>query len=251
MCIRKFGLAIAILALQSAAAGAQYSSRYEACIDQTKSDPNLAFENALLWREEGGGLPARHCEALAMVALSQFASGATRLEALADEPRARDDLNRAALLAQAGNAWILEGALERADAALTKAVSLDPSSPDILADRARVRSLMGDWQWAEADLTTAIGLSGDRVEFLVARGVARRELTDRSGALADLSQALLIEPTNAAALLERGVIHGLSYNYAKARADFAKIVEHHSDGPEVDAARAYLAQINTNDLTAD
>ena len=68
----------------------------------TRRDTMAAFEQALNWQDQGGGAPAKHCAAAALVAMKQFKEGATRLEALAQEiKQAEFEQVRIGALAQA------------------------------------------------------------------------------------------------------------------------------------------------------
>ena len=52
--------------------------RFEACTALAESDPVRALDQAGAWRVNGGGLLARHCEALAYVAQRRWVPAATR-----------------------------------------------------------------------------------------------------------------------------------------------------------------------------
>ncbi|HEY5347275.1 MAG TPA: hypothetical protein VIJ72_03710, partial [Rhizomicrobium sp.] len=47
--------------------------RYETCLGQAQSNPGGALGNAGNWLKNGGGVPASHCEALALVGLHRYA----------------------------------------------------------------------------------------------------------------------------------------------------------------------------------
>src|ERR1700761_3909256 len=58
------------------------AQRYERCLDLAHSDPQRAFAEADAWRNLGGGFPAQHCAAVALVGLKKYPEAATQLEAL-------------------------------------------------------------------------------------------------------------------------------------------------------------------------
>jgi hypothetical protein len=114
--------------------------RYTDCLAAIARSPKDAFDIAASWRFGGGGLPASHCATLAMVAMGQYDYAARQLETLAIKLGRDDDLNDprnvAAVLGQAGNAWLLAGEPKRALDAFTDALAATPDDPDILVDRA-------------------------------------------------------------------------------------------------------------------
>ena len=61
---------------------------YRQCMQLARSRPTEAFEFGLGWEDEGGGPPARHCQAIALLTLEQYPQAAQRLEALAQRARA-------------------------------------------------------------------------------------------------------------------------------------------------------------------
>ena len=158
----KFGFACtAILALVSARATAAISTapEYRACVAKTATKPDDAFEDALVWRDMGGGAPAEHCAALALLAMNQPGQAALRLDRIARDPKAGTLAVRADLLDQSGNAWLLARQAANAEAAFSAALKLAPRSGAIWADRARARAMNRNWKAAESDLPVAWGYS--------------------------------------------------------------------------------------------
>src|SRR5579885_3320342 len=56
---------------------------YDNCMSQARDNPSAARAYAQSWSERGGGHPADHCLAVALVGLKQYRAGASRLETLA------------------------------------------------------------------------------------------------------------------------------------------------------------------------
>src|SRR5262249_33695477 len=131
---------------------------YRSCVMAIDSDAENAFELALTWRDQGGGLPAERCAALALIALDSPGEAASRLDALARRPNAGTLTERASLLGQSGNAWLLAGQPQSAEAAFSAALKLSPRDAEIWVDRARARAALQNWTDAEADLTNALSL---------------------------------------------------------------------------------------------
>ena len=123
------------------------------------------------WRR-GGGTAARHCLALALVALGRPVDAGRELENVAEamrreagvEPDKNQSMALANVLAQAGNAWLLAGQAKRARRALNQALALAPEDPDMLVDRAVVAAALEDFGTALADLDLALAHEADHVE---------------------------------------------------------------------------------------
>ena len=113
------GAAVALWAgLAAAADDPPPSARYEACLALIEKAPKEAFEDAIQWRDEGGGGAAEHCAASALVALGLFEDAAARLESLAQRIK-EGPAFKAQILGQAGQAWLLADNAARAEAVAT------------------------------------------------------------------------------------------------------------------------------------
>ena len=67
----------------SSTASSSGSARYQACMAKAQQYPKDAFEDAIQWRDRGGGGAAEHCAASALVTLGLYKDAAARLESLA------------------------------------------------------------------------------------------------------------------------------------------------------------------------
>src|SRR4051812_42646794 len=179
---------------------------YRACINAVNTKADDAFEKALTWRDRGGGLPAEHCAALALIALDEPGEAASRLNALAQRPDAGTAAERADLLAQSGNAWLLANQLENAEAAFSAALKLSPQDAELWTDRARARAARQDWANAEADLNSALMYEKRKPEIYVLRASARQAQGNMAGYKTDIDAALAIDGTFPDALVERGIM---------------------------------------------
>jgi Flp pilus assembly protein TadD len=195
------------------------SPAFERCTGLLRLDPQGALTYAERWANEGGGEGARHCQALAMLGLGEPDQAAQRLETLAGQSRAANPA-RAALFAQATQAWLLAGEANRAFGAATMALTLAPEDPDLLIDRAVVLGGMSRYGEAIEDLDRALTLDPTRAEALVFRAAAHRHRDERVLAARDIDLALSLQANNAEALLERGIIRQLQGDAAGARADW-------------------------------
>jgi Flp pilus assembly protein TadD len=215
---------------------------YERCLGLLRTDPGEALLYADGWEAAGGGEGARHCAALSLLALGETERGAERLEELARRSGA-DPATRAALFAEAGNAWTLAGEPDRAFAATTMALTLSPDDPALVLDRALALGAMDRFAEALEDLDRAVALDPSRAEAWMLRGAAKRQLGRTADAERDVARALALAPDNAEALLERGALRRAKGDVAGARADWERAARLASDSATAELARRNL-QLN-------
>lgn len=183
------------------------SARRDACIEKIETDPEEAYEDGLAWSFEGNRPGARHCTALALVALGQEEEGATRLELLANAEDGGSVYQRALYLAQAGSAWILASAPDAAVVALTNSLKLQPDNPETLKDRATAHFLTGSNYLAITDLNAVVGLFPNDDEALRMRSQVHLARDNFGAAEADILAAMAIDGTNIDTLLLRGELN--------------------------------------------
>lgn len=211
--------------------------RYRRCVELIETRPSEAHEQALIWRDHGGGASAEHCAALALIALDEPEEGAIRLEELARGAAAGPAANRAELLSQAGNAWLLAGQPENAEDAFDAALKLTPEANELLIDRARALAMRKDWVGAEADLTTVIAREPDRSDLYVLRASARHAQGRTAEARQDIDEALRISPLFPDALVERGAMKLEDGDAAGARTDWSLVLRQAPNSTAADSAR--------------
>lgn len=194
---------------------------YDHCLSMLASDPEGANAYAEAWEATGGGEGAVHCHGLAQIALGNAQTGAEIMQNLANTSH---DANaaRASLFGQAGQAWMIAGDTNRAYAAATLALSLDPDDPDLLVDHAVAAATLEHHQEAVQDLDRALEIEPRRADALVYRGAAERHLDHLDLAQDDIDRALALDPDNADALLERGIVRQRQGDDAGARADWER-----------------------------
>ena len=250
-------LVVAVLALAAAPAAAQKQpaensaeksantprARYQACMERAKRFPKDAFEDAIQWRDLGGGGAAEHCAATALVTLGLYKDAGARLESLAqrihEEPAFKADI-----LGQATQAWLLAEMPARAEATATAALKLKPGAVELLIDRAQARAQMADYKAALADLDIVIAKDPNQADAFAFRAAAKRYLDDRKGAAADVERALALDVNHAPALLERGNLRRLAGDDAGARNDWLMVLSVAPEGVAADAARANLERMD-------
>lgn len=216
---------------------------YKACLTLAKKNPEAGWEEALAWQSLGGGEAARHCAAVALIGLGKYGEAASRLETLANES-VREDSIRAEMLAQAGQAWIMEGNIPRADSAQRGALVLSPGNPDLLLDHAVLLAQVNHYGEAVDVLSRVLRSQPNRVEALTLRGTAFRFLNNIPGASDDINQALKLDPDFPDALLERGILKRLAGDNKGARADWVRAIDLAPEAETADLARKNLEKLD-------
>jgi pimeloyl-ACP methyl ester carboxylesterase/tetratricopeptide (TPR) repeat protein len=244
-------LAVLLLAAAStaqAAAPAPFAGNptYTDCVAQSEKMPQEAFERARSWRDAGGGLPAQHCMALAMLGLGHPVEAAVQIDAVARKTEAGSLAQRAELLDQAGNTWLLAKQPHAAEDAFSEALKLSPQDSTLWADRARARALVTDWAGAEADLNAAIAFEQKDPELYVLRSSARRALGKVPEANADVQAALALNPDYPDALIERGVMKLAAGDRNGARADWIRVLAKSPQSTAAESARVHIENLDVN-----
>ncbi len=180
------------------------AKRYDTCLLRIYEDPQIALEFARGWMQLGGGAPAAHCAALALIESGQADRGAEALETVARRPDAGDAMMRARLLDQAAAAWTTAGQPKKALGTLDAAIRLAPDDPSLLVERARVWVLISEWEKAAADAAAAAARDAEIPEAWTMLARAQWALDRRSAAVDSLQKALALDPDDVAALLLRG-----------------------------------------------
>jgi tetratricopeptide (TPR) repeat protein len=219
-------------------------NRYERCLALVKRDAARAETEAAGWSAAGGGAAALHCEALALVELKRFAEASQKLEDSANQSAGAPSL-RAELLDQAGNAWLLAGAMDKAESALSAALALETKNEDVLADRARERGAAKNWTGAIGDLTSVLALDPDRADIYVLRASALHAQGKKSEAGADIARALGIYPDYPEALVERGTMRLEAGDKTGARNDWQQAAKEAPDSATAATALAHLKLLGT------
>ncbi|MSO72532.1 MAG: tetratricopeptide repeat protein [Rhodospirillaceae bacterium] len=222
---------------------------YHLCLDLAREQPDKAIELAGKWVGLGGGEGAKHCQALALIGLKEYGEGATRLEALARQSR-QEPLVRANMLAQAGQAWMLQGETSRAYAAQSAALKIlpegSPQKAEILLDRAGALADAGKYDEVLLDIDAALKIFPNSADALAFRASANRSKGDIDDALKDAERAVASDDTNLAALLERGNLYRMKKRLADARKDWLRILELEPQSAAADSARTNIERIDVD-----
>jgi tetratricopeptide (TPR) repeat protein len=209
-----------------------------------REDPAAGFERAETWRSEGGGDPARHCAAVALIELGRHAEAAGRLEALAQDLRPAHRELRAEVLGQAGQAWLLADDNQRAHAAQSAAIETDPKNLELWIDRSVTLASAQNYWEAIDDLNHALDIDPERADALIFRATAYRYLDALELALEDVTKALGSSPDNPDGLLERGILRRLIGDDLGARADWLAVTKFAPESPAAESARRNLERMD-------
>lgn len=240
-------MALAASRAAHAQTDAAEAAQYRACLAKTETNADAAYDDALIWRDRGGGVPAQHCAAVALAALGKYAEAATRLAALAEIPGGR--AMAPALLAQAGNAWLMGDFPSNAVSVLNAALSAGPDrlapmeEADLRIDRGRAYAALQRWAEAEADLSRALSLDPERAAAYLFRAAARRMQNRLDLALEDLQLAVALDAKDPSVLLERGNVYRLMEKPELARADWLAAIALAPDSKAAEAARVNLERL--------
>jgi tetratricopeptide (TPR) repeat protein len=224
-----------LLPLSAWAAGPTDSARYQGCLAVSSIKPAAALADADAWTKAGGGAPALHCAALALIQLKRYGDAGARLDRAAADSAVPDLAFRAVLFSQAGNAWLLAGNGAKAAHSFSASLALSPGDADLYADLARAQAMRRNWPEAELRLSTALQLSPRRTDLLVLRASARRALKRYADAHTDIEAALKLKPGDGEALVERGLLRRQLGDVGGARRDFQSALK---GGSEEAAATA-------------
>jgi len=245
-CIPLLVLALVQALPLAARAEGEDAATYEKCLALARKDPSEGFETGSSWRDHGGGLPAEHCVAVALIGLKEYVEAAHRLEKLASGMVRESDGLRAGALAQAAEAWTEAGRPDNAEAALTEALKLAPHNPDYLVNRAVTYAQRQNYHAAVEDLNKALAAGGPRADALAYRAAAWRFLGDLTQARVDAEKAIQNDPNLAEAWLELGNVKRLAGDDAGARQGWLKVIALAPVSAAADAARDNIETLDVH-----
>jgi Flp pilus assembly protein TadD len=223
--VRLLAIAGLSLIVPGHAAAIDNQAQYEACMALLQRDPAGALDSAVEWEKQGGGDPARHCKALAMIRMGEVEDGALELERVAEAmPQVKAPL-AAELFGQAGQAWVKAGNAERALYAQNQGLKLNPNDVELLIDRALTFGTAGMYFEALDDLNAAVDLDPNNPDVYSMRAAAYRQLENPDLAEDNIEHALKLSPSHAGALLERGYLRRASGDLAGARSDWLTVIQ--------------------------
>ena len=217
---------------------------YSQCLLMAGQEPEDALEIAIAWEREDGGNAASHCAAVALLGLGRFDEAGEALERLAESLRGDDQRLTADVLAQAGQAWLLQGDPARAYRAQSDAIGLDDGNAELWIDRAVTLASAEKYWEAIDDLNRADELAPGRADVLIFRASAYRFVEAFDLALEDVNRGLRAVPNHPEGLLERGILRRLAGDADGAREDWLQVVILAEGTPAAEAAQANLATLD-------
>lgn len=221
--------ALPFVMLTGAVAGAVED--YDDCVAMIAADPAAAEQAAGNWaRFGGGGAAARHCYALALVAIGAPLRAADELLGIAAEEPALEDPARADILVQAGDLLVEAGDTVTAAIVAENAVRLTPKGAAALGLRASVRLAGRAFEAALSDLDTALVTAPEAPRLLMLRASAYRQTGRLIAARDDASFATELAPDDPRAWLERGRIEARMSDRHRARRSLLRAIDLDRDG---------------------
>ena len=236
-------LGLILMAAIPAHAADDASAHYDRCMAQAGKNAAAALADARAWSKAGGGAPAAHCAASALLGLNRYGEAAASLDALARAASTPSGM-RGEIFAQAGNAWMLAGNGAKATASFSAALALSANDADLYADLARAQAMQKDWKAAEADLNAALEIQPRHVDFLILRSSALAAQGRLKEARDDANAALKLKPNSAEALVQRGDIARRAGDVGGARRDFEAALKIAGGGETADTARNELSLLD-------
>jgi len=183
-----------------------FDAKHDACLKNITEDPDLAFEEAMIWRDDGGGRRAKHCEAMALFALGHKEEAAHRLNQLAKAPDGGTEDMRADYFSEAANFWLVANLPKEAYASASAGLDLRQSHIELRIARARAYALLKRYDYAETDLTSALVFNPKHAAALRYRADARRHLGKLELAKKDIEASMEVDMTSVETTLLRGEI---------------------------------------------
>lgn len=218
---------------------------YTACLKLARLKPKDGYDSASQWAQMGGGEPAEHCAAVALIGLGNYTEAATKLDDMADNSKSSPDIV-AGFLAQAAQAWTMVNNLQFAWRDQTRALKLVDKDPSLWVDRAVTLGMAGQYWEAIDDLNKALDLDPKNVDALVYRGSAWRALKTYDLARADIDRALELQPNHLQAHLESGNLYRIAGNNKAARKDWLAVIELGDGTPAAKAARDNIEKMDVD-----
>src|SRR5215471_16322385 len=123
-----------------------------------------------------------------------------------------------------GVAYERKGDMDRAIADFSEAIRLDPNYALASSDRGIAYARKGDNDRAIADFNEAIRLDPKHVLAFANRGIAYGKKGDTDRAIADYNEAIRFDPNYALAFFNRGIAYGKKGDYDRAIADYSDAI---------------------------
>ncbi len=224
--MRAIILCLGVLAAAGFARPAAAVTDYDACLGLIETDLDRALSESEAWARIGqGGVLARHCYALALLAKGAPLSAADELMAAAAEEPGLTNTERANLMVQAGEI-LLEAGEDLSPAIVAEqAISLAPKSASAIGLRAAVKLSADNYAGALNDLDDALTIGGPNASLLALRAAARLKLGRNTSARGDAVWATELDPELPEAWLQRGLAEAALKDRHSARQSFLTVIK--------------------------
>jgi tetratricopeptide (TPR) repeat protein len=154
------------------------------------------------------------------------------LQGIAAEPvqqtQTADNTQKIEQLFSTADAFLREGEYDKAIAAFSEVISLNPNYARAYTHRGLAYDLKEDLDRAIADYSEAIRLNPNDAVAYNFRGAVYAEKGDYNKAIENYSQTIRINPndeTGVDAYLKRGIAYANKWDYVHARADWEKVLQ--------------------------
>ena len=211
---------------------------YKDCLTQVEDDSRTALLAARKWFIEGGGVPAQHCEALALSEQQRYDEAASLFERAAGKLASGEagdfaiqnkDLLGVQLNYLAGVAWRASGNFDKAYNVFTAAIiSMENGAPmayNFFIDRGLTQSLNEDPLSAIDDYGRALEINEQKIDAFLYRAEAYRKLGQHLKARLYLNEGLTLGPSQPDLLFESGINYRMQNNDEKAISEWRKLIE--------------------------
>lgn len=200
----------------------ELDEKHKACLEQIAVDADTAYEDAMIWRGDGGARRARHCEAMALFALGHKEEAAHRLDLLGGMVGQLSPKMRKNYYLEAANFWLMAGETQQAYESASSGLEIDKEDSQLRIARARVYALLNRYNDSEVDLTSALVFEPQNPDALRYRADARHKQGKLELAKSDIDRAMNLAPTSVETALLRGQIREAIRLRDKAALDAAK-----------------------------
>lgn len=202
--VASFGAPQAIAQQADTATASAADKEYEDCLAQTQTAPEAARERAAQWENTGGGSKAKHCAAIALIAMGAERRAAILLTEIGGEGVDLSEQDRAGALKLAGEIWLRVDQPKMAMKTFERAHKLATPTLETRIGLARAYAEQEEWKKALAELDAALTLDPLDVEAMVLRAATYRSLDDPEAAMLDAARATDLAPGSPLAWFERG-----------------------------------------------
>ena len=186
---------------------ADFDKKHKLCLEKISKDASIAFEEAMIWQDEGGGRRAKHCVAMSLFTLGHEVEAAARLDALAIASDGGNNVMRANFYAEAANFWLISSHPEKAYSSSSKGLDLVNGYVPLYVIRARSHFAMGQYDYALIDLNSALIKEPENADALRYRANVKLKQGKLNQAKMDIEKALQLSPLSVESALVRGQIN--------------------------------------------